>query len=162
MKSNQQRFARVRSLATKPKVSAEALVQLHQKLVQKAIACDTNTYIRARHGSGESYHANAPPDLVAYPQSVQDIQFILDHCMHHGIPVIPFGAGTSLEGHVSAIHGGVSLSMRAHFEEIHYNEGDLTATVGAGVTRKQLNKALRATGMQFVVDPGADATIGGM
>jgi D-lactate dehydrogenase (cytochrome) len=105
--------------------------------------------------------------VVVTPACTDDIQIIVQHCVQHRIPIIPFGVGTSVEGHVSALFGGISLDTSLlQTIEIPDMTGDMLpdqlATVGAGVTRKTLNEALRYTGMQFSVDPGADATIGGM
>jgi len=128
---------------------------------------DTNAYERNRHGRGESHHPLAAPDVVVSPKNTQDVQTIVRYCVEHRIPIIPFGVGTSVEGHVSALHGGLSLDTK-HLQSINVPDftsdtiPDPIAVVGAGVTRKTLNEALRHTGMQFVVDPGADATIGGM
>lgn len=130
-----------------------------------------NPYELARHGNGESHHKAAPPDVIVTPESTIDIQTILNYACKERIPVIPFGAGTSLEGHINAIHGGISLDM-CKFQstelpttasaETDTGVPDAFAVVGPGVTRKQLNNALRHSGLAFVVDPGADATIGGM
>ena len=141
----------------------------------------TNPYDLQSHSKGESFHPPAPPTAVLMPSCTDDVATILRHCSESTppVPVIPFGAGTSLEGHVAALHGGVSLDMTA-FDMIDLpatnnkdggggdDELELTTTrdafarVGAGVTRSTLNAALRNTGFQFLVDPGADATIGGM
>lgn len=123
-------------------------------------------YERNRHGRGESHHPTAAPDVVVTPTCTQDIRYIVQHCVQHRIPIIPFGVGTSVEGHVSALFGGLSLdtSLLQTIEIPDMNGEtlpDQLAVVGAGVTRKTLNRALRYTGMQFSVDPGADATIGG-
>jgi D-lactate dehydrogenase (cytochrome) len=118
--------------------------------------------IREHHSHGESYHAPAPPDVVCFPRSTTEVAGILQISAAHRVPVIAFGAGTSLEGHVNAIHGGISIDLREMNRIVRVSSDDLDATVEAGVTRLQLNKALVNTGLQFPVDPGADATIGGM
>ncbi len=131
----------------------------------------TNPYELERHGRGESYHPTQRPDAIFRPASVQDVSKILSFCNENLIPVVPFGAGTSVEGHVCCLHGGISLDTSlfqsiATPSELSSDDAssipDPMARVGAGVTRITLNNALRHTGMQFVVDPGADATIGGM
>jgi len=132
------------------------------------VEVSTNSYELELHGHGESYHPTAMPDVVLKPKTAKDVALILQHATKFHLPVIPYGAGTSGEGEINAIHGGISLDM-AEFKNIDIAESpsddsiaDPYAVVGAGVTRKQLNQALRHTGMQFVVDPGADATLGGM
>jgi D-lactate dehydrogenase (cytochrome) len=149
------------STTTLPDIYAALQVKLPH------VAFTTNIYERNRHGKGESHHPTAAPDVVVTPTSTEDIRIIVQHCVEHRIPIIPFGVGTSVEGHVAALFGGLSLDttllQTIEIPDI-YGETipDQMATVGAGVTRKTLNEALRYTGMQFSVDPGADATIGGM
>jgi D-lactate dehydrogenase (cytochrome) len=118
--------------------------------------------VREHHSHGESYHSPAPPDVVCFPHTTAEVAGILRISAAHGVPVIAFGAGTSLEGHVNAFHGGISIDLREMNRIVRISADDLDATVEAGVTRLQLNKALDNTGLQFPVDPGADATIGGM
>jgi D-lactate dehydrogenase (cytochrome) len=118
--------------------------------------------VREHHSHGESYHTAAPPDIVCFPQTTAEASAILRISAAHGVPVVPFGAGTSLEGHVNAIHGGISIDLREMNKVVRVSVDDLDATVEAGVTRLQLNKALHNTGLTFPVDPGADATLGGM
>ena len=129
----------------------------------------TNPYELERHGRGESHHPTKRPDVIVTPTTVDDVIAVVDFCIEHRIALIPFGVGTSVEGHVCCLHGGISLDMRL-FQSIEIPDVggsgeksfDPIATVGAGVTRMTLNEALRHTGLQFVVDPGADATLGGM
>jgi len=118
--------------------------------------------VREHHSHGESYHAPAAPDVVCFPRSTDEVAAILAISARRQIPVVPFGAGTSLEGHVNAIRGGICLDLREMNRVVRVSAEDLDATVEAGVTRLQLNKALNNTGLTFPVDPGADATIGGM
>jgi D-lactate dehydrogenase (cytochrome) len=144
--------------------SADLAALLTDKLPH--IHVSTNPYDLEAHGRGESYHATAAPSAVVSPASTEEVVQLVKLCSEHQIPVIPFGAGTSVEGHVCAIHGGISLDMRK-FDSIEVHEiqdglPDPIAKVGAGVRRNRLNEELRHSGMQFVVDPGADATIGGM
>jgi D-lactate dehydrogenase (cytochrome) len=136
-----------------------AIAELKELLGARANDSET---VREHHSRGESYHAPAPPDIVCYPQSTDEVAAILTISARHGVPVVPFGAGTSLEAHVNAIHGGISLDLREMNRVVRVSVEDLDATVEAGVTRKQLNKALNNTGLSFPIDPGADATIGGM
>jgi D-lactate dehydrogenase (cytochrome) len=118
--------------------------------------------VREHHSHGESYHAPAAPDLVCFPATTAEVSAILAVSQRFQVPVIPFGAGTSLEGHVHALSGGISIDLREMNRVLRVSTEDLDATVEAGVTRKQLNAALRNTGLMFPVDPGADATIAGM
>ena len=114
------------------------------------------------HGHGESYHPAAPPDVVVWPRSTDEVVAIVNACREHGVPLVPFGAGTSLEGQVNALEGGVSVDLSQMSRILRISVEDLDATVEAGVTRLQLDRALRPEGVFFPVDPGADATIGGM
>jgi D-lactate dehydrogenase (cytochrome) len=118
--------------------------------------------VREHHSHGESYHRPAAPDVVCFPHTTDEVAAILKISASSRVPVIAFGAGTSLEGHVNAIHGGISIDLREMNRVLRVSVEDLDATVEAGVTRLQLNKALNNTGLTFPVDPGADATIGGM
>lgn len=117
---------------------------------------------REHHSHGESYHEAALPDIVCFPRTTEEVSEIMRISARHGIPVVPFGAGTSVEGQVHAIRGGITLDLREMNKIIRVSVEDCDATVEAGVTRMQLMKALSNTGLTFFIDPGADATIGGM
>jgi len=118
--------------------------------------------IRDHHSRGESYHRPAPPDIVCFPKTTGEVAAIVKVAAAERLPIVPFGAGTSLEGHVNAIHGGITIDLREMNRIVRVSVDDLDATVEAGVTRLQLDKALANTGLIFPVDPGADATLGGM
>jgi D-lactate dehydrogenase (cytochrome) len=118
--------------------------------------------VREHHSHGESYHAPAAPDIVCFPRTAEEVSAIVTIAARFRVPIVPFGAGTSLEGHVHATSGGITIDLRELNKVVRVSAEDLDATVEAGVTRLQLNQALRNTGLMFPVDPGADATIGGM
>ncbi|MEC7761812.1 MAG: FAD-linked oxidase C-terminal domain-containing protein [Pseudomonadota bacterium] len=114
------------------------------------------------HGGSETHFALAPPDAVAYPASTDDVSRIMAICHAHNVPVVAYGAGTSLEGHTSAILGGVTIDFSRMASILKINQGDMDVVVQPGLTREDLNRELRATGLFFSVDPGANASIGGM
>ena len=122
----------------------------------------TGDSIREQHGHTTTYLANQPPDAVVYAQSSEDVQQIVEVCAEHRCPVIAFGAGSSLEGQLNAPAGGISIDMSKLNKIIQVDQEDLTVTVQPGVTRVALNEFLRDTGLFFPIDPGADASIGGM
>jgi D-lactate dehydrogenase (cytochrome) len=122
----------------------------------------TSLAVRQQHGHTLTWIPNQPPDAVVFPQSTAEVSEIVKLCAAHGVPVIAFGTGTSLEGHVNAPFGGVSIDLSQMKRIIAVHAEDLDVVVEAGVTRKELNEHLRDQGLMFPIDPGADASIGGM
>ncbi|MBO6884610.1 MAG: FAD-binding protein [Marivita sp.] len=122
----------------------------------------TGPSILDQHSHDEAYTRPVLPDAVAFPETTDEVSQILKTCSQYGCPVIPYGIGSSLEGHIVPIHGGITVDTSRMNKVLRINESDLDAVVEPGVTRVQLNEALRATGLMFTVDPGADATLGGM
>ncbi|MBN3812054.1 FAD-linked oxidase C-terminal domain-containing protein [Paraburkholderia sp. Ac-20347] len=118
--------------------------------------------VRAHHGRDESRFDPQLPDAVVFAQSTEDVQTVVKLCARHQVPIIPYGNGSSLEGHLLAVQGGVSIDLSQMNRVLSINAEDLTVTVEPGISRKQLNEALRDTGLFFPIDPGADASIGGM
>ena len=148
-------------------MSAVALSKTTPQLIEQLKALlgerlSTSQAVREQHGRDESFHAAKAPDAVAFATSTEEVAQIVRLCAQACVPVIPFGTGTSLEGHVAALHGGISLDVSRMNDVIEVNAEDLDCRVQAGVTRKQLNEYLRDTGLFFAIDPGADASIGGM
>ena len=131
-----------------------------QKLLGERLSMSNS--VREQHGRDESFHASAPPEAVAFVENNEEVAEIVRICVQHQKPIIPFGTGTSLEGHVAALHGGVCLDVSGMHKVLEVNENDLDCRVQAGVTRKQLNQHLRNSGLFFPIDPGADASLGGM
>src|SRR5262245_9556663 len=122
----------------------------------------TAAALREQHGRDESWHPPHPPDAVCFAESTQEVAEILRICSGCRVPVIPFGAGTSIEGQLIAESGGISLDLSHMNRVLELNAADLDVRVQAGVTRKQLNEELRSSGLFFPIDPGSDATLGGM
>jgi D-lactate dehydrogenase (cytochrome) len=124
--------------------------------------CSTGQSIRDQHGRDDSPYDTTPPDCVVFPTTTAEVAEVVRMCGRHRVPVIAYGAGTSIEGHVMAVEGGVTIDLSQMNRVIAVNAADLTATAEAGVTRKQLNAEIKDTGLFFPIDPGADATLGGM
>src|SRR5215510_11135782 len=122
----------------------------------------TSQAVREQHANTTTWIANEPPDAVVFPQATGDVQDVVRICAAHRMPVIPFGTGTSLEGHINAPHGGVSIDFRDMNRVLAVNAQDLDCVIEPGLTRKQLNEHLRDQGLFFPLDPGADASLGGM
>jgi len=137
----------------------EAISELNSLLGRRATTAES---VREHHSHGESYHPPALPDVVCFPHSTEEVSEVMKISARHQVPVIPFGGGTSMEAQVNAIHGGITIDMREMNKILQISPQDLQVTVEAGVTRLQLNKAIANTGFTFFIDPGADATIGGM
>ena len=114
------------------------------------------------HGQSESHFATTPPDAVAYPCSAQEVQAIVTICRQHSCPMIAWGTGTSLEGHTLAVRGGISVDFSRMTQVLKISPEDMTVRIQPGVTREALNEELRNTGLFFPVDPGANASLGGM
>ena len=148
--------------ATKPSGSVDdGLLNLLAQIVG-ADNLSTAAAVREQHGRDESYHPSAPPDAVVYCTETDQVAAVVRACAERRVPVIPFGAGTSLEGHVAALSGGVCIDLSRMDRILAVNAEDMDVTVQAGVRRKALNDYLRDTGLFFPIDPGADASIGGM
>ena len=122
----------------------------------------TSGAVREHHGKDESYFPYALPDAVVFPATTEEVRDVVNICRRHHVPMIPYGVGTSLEGHILAVNGGVCIDLSRMNQVLAVHEEDLDAVVQAGVTRKQLNEHIKHTGLFFAIDPGADATLGGM
>ncbi|MCS6779249.1 MAG: FAD-binding protein [Geminicoccaceae bacterium] len=136
-----------------------AIASLRQRFGDKLA---TSAAVREQHGRGEAFRPCLPPDAVLFAESTAEVALAVEICAAHRLPVVPFGVGTSLEGHVAAPAGGLSIDLSRMNRILETNAEDQDVLVEAGVTRKQLNAHLRDLGLFFPIDPGADATIGGM
>lgn len=136
-----------------------AIVELSNLLGDRL---STGSSILEIHSHDEAYSTPVLPDAVAFPESTEEVSEVLKICSAHSCPVVPYGIGTSLEGHIIPTHGGISVDTSRMKAILDIHESDWDAVVQPGVTRTEINEALRATGLMFTVDPGADATIGGM
>lgn len=141
-------------------VSAEAIGELQSMLKEGQVS--VNQTEREQRSRDESYHKESLPDVVVFPESTEDVQKIIMTARRHKMPVIPFGRGTSLEGHVIPYNGGITVDFSKMDKVLEVREKDFLVRVQPGVTRSQLNKVLKKYGLFFPVDPGADATLGGM
>jgi D-lactate dehydrogenase (cytochrome) len=138
---------------------SEAIAELNAAFGNRVV---TSAAVRAQHANTTTWIENEPPDAVVFPQSEPDVQQVVRICARHRVPVIPFGTGTSLEGHINAPYGGVSIDFRDMNRVLAVHAEDLDCVVEPGITRKALNEFLRDRGLFFPVDPGADASLGGM
>ena len=155
-----------------PLVDTHPVPRLHPRTVPAALLealkarfgaqFSTAQVIREQHGRDESAFSVPPPDAVVFAESTQDVADAVQLAALYKVPVIPFGVGSSLEGHLLAVQGGISIDVSRMAQVLAINAEDLTVTVQPGVTRTQLNAAIKSTGLFFPIDPGADATIGGM
>jgi D-lactate dehydrogenase (cytochrome) len=147
-------------LVTQREVPQALLEALSQRF---GANCSTALVVREQHGRDESAFTTVPPPAaVVYAESTQDVADAVALAARYKVPVIPFGVGSSLEGHLLAVQGGISLDVGRMNKVLRINAEDLTVTVQPGVTRKQLNEEIKSTGLFFPIDPGADASIGGM
>ena len=145
--------------AAKSRFDDQLLDVLRQIVGDRVTTADA---IREQHGKDESFHPSIPPDAVVFAQSTDEVSRVVTACAERGVPIVPFGTGTSLEGHVAALEGGVCIDVSQMNKVLAVNAEDLDCRVQPGVTRKQLNEYLRDTGLFFPIDPGADASLGGM
>ena len=137
----------------------DAIQRIRERLGDRL---STSASVCERFGKDESFHPSLPPDAVATVRSTDEVQEVVSICAQQRTPVIPYGTGTALEGHVGAVNGGVCINLAEMNEILVVNAEDLDVVVQPGVTRKQLNAHLRDTGLFFPIDPGADASLGGM
>jgi D-lactate dehydrogenase (cytochrome) len=142
-----------------PNAVAAALEALAARFGNRLV---TSQAVREQHGNTTTWIANEPPDAVVFPRTTADVQEVVRICAAQRVPVIPFGTGTSLEGHINAPLGGVSIDFRDMNRVLKVHAEDLDCVVEPGVTRKALNEHLRDQGLFFPIDPGADASLGGM
>ncbi len=155
-----------------PAQTAHLLPEINQRATPQALIdalkarfaanCSTALVVREQHGRDESSFSAPPPSAVIFAESTRDVADAVKLAGDFNVPVIPFGVGSSLEGHLLAVQGGISIDVSRMNRVLAINADDLTVTVQPGVTRKQLNEEIKSTGLFFPIDPGADASIGGM
>ncbi|MFT3718690.1 FAD-binding oxidoreductase [Pseudorhodoferax sp.] len=155
-----------------PAASRHLVPEFHPREVPAALVealkarfgerCSTALVVREQHGRDESSFTVPPPAAVVFAESTADVAEVVRLAAAHAVPVIPFGVGSSLEGHLLAVQGGISIDVSRMNQVLSVNAEDLTVTVQPGVTRKQLNEELKSSGLFFPIDPGADASLGGM
>jgi len=143
-----------------PRVSAATLVDRLAGIIGTRASIARG--VLDQHGQSESYYRALPPDIVVFPETTQEVAEIVKHCASAGMPIVPFGAGTSLEGNAASVAGGVCFDFARMNKVLAVHDSDMDVVVQPGITRKQLNAELRGTGLFFPIDPGADASIGGM
>ncbi|HZF81186.1 MAG TPA: FAD-binding oxidoreductase, partial [Rubrivivax sp.] len=140
-------------------IPVDMLRELREKFGERfstaAAVCD-------QHGRDESTYPTTPPEAVVFCESTAEVALVVALAAEHAVPVIPFGVGSSLEGHLLAVEGGISVDLSRMNRIVRVNPEDLTVTVEAGVTREQLNREIKDTGLFFPIDPGANASLGGM
>ncbi len=146
-------------MTAQPACDDRVIASLRQLLGDRLSVTESE---RAHHGKDVSYLAGHAPDAVAYVETTEEVSAVVEVCAAHGVPVVPYGTGTSLEGHIAALEGGVCIDLGRMNQVLRVNADDMDVTVQAGVTRKQLNQHLHDTGLFFPIDPGADASLGGM
>ena len=145
------------------RLSSDAVAALNSDLAARfGNRFTASDAVRQAHGHTLTWLKNEPPDAVVFAESKEDVIDLTKLCARHDAPIVPFGVGSSLEGHVNAPHGGVSLDCSRMNNVLAVNADDLDCVVEPGVTRKQLNEHLRDSGLFFPIDPGADASLGGM
>ena len=147
------------TIALRKNSTTQAVAEIREVVGERL---STAAAVREAHGKDQTWNPGAPPDAVAFVRNTAEVQKIVAICGKYGTPVIPYGTGTSLEGHFSAPFGGISIDLSQMNRILEVNADDLDARVEAGVTRKTLNSHLRDMGLFFPVDPGADASLGGM
>ena len=145
--------------ARRERSTKEAIAELTAAFGNRVV---TSAAVREQHANTTTWIENEPPEAVVFPQSAADVQQIVRICARHRVPVIAFGTGTSLEGHINAPCGGISIDFRDMNRVLAVNAEDLDCVVEPGITRKALNEFLRDRGLFFPIDPGADASLGGM
>ena len=138
----------------------ESLIEQLRSILDERVS--TSSSVLEQHGHGESWHPVQPPDAVCFVQSSEEVATIVKLCAETATPVIAFGTGTSLEGQVQAVKGGICIDLTQMNQILEVGNEDMDCRVQAGVTRRQLNQHLGDTGLFFPIDPGADTSIGGM